>query len=281
MAEAPGLGIVAGTGALPRMLAEAEAEAGRPYRVILFGDEARDWTDAHPLIRVPFEKPGRLFAELRSAGCGRIVFAGWMGRPRPDPLRFDLTALRLAARILPALRGGDDALLRVLAETFEGAGFEMVAPHALLEGLVQPAGVPTRAAPGDADRADAARAEELVAAIGAVDVGQAAVVGQGLCLGLESIAGTDALLDYVAATRDGRLPDPEGALGLLFKAPKPGQDWRVDLPAIGPETVTRAAAAGLGGIVVEAGGVLILAREEVVARADAAGLFLWVREPGG
>ena len=74
-------------------------------------------------------------------------------------------------------------------------------------------------------------------------------------------------------------PDPAGARGVLFKGPKPGQDRRLDLPAIGPDTLRGAAAAGLAGVAVEAGGVMILGRAATVAAADAAGLFLWAREP--
>jgi DUF1009 family protein len=65
---------------------------------------------------------------------------------------------------------------------------------------------------------------------------------------------------------------------VLFKGPKPGQDRRMDLPAIGPSTVVRASEAGLAGIVVEAGGVLMLERPATLAAADAAGLFIWGRE---
>ena len=66
-------------------------------------------------------------------------------------------------------------------------------------------------------------------------------------------------------------------MGVLYKAPKPGQDLRLDLPAIGPSTVQGAAAAGLAGVAVQADGVMILGFAETVAAADAAGLFLWGR----
>ena len=67
--------------------------------------------------------------------------------------------------------------------------------------------------------------------------------------------------------------------GLLFKAPKPGQDRRIDLPAIGPATVDAAARAGLAGIAFEAGGTLLLTPESTAAAAREAGLFLWSRAP--
>ncbi|MEM9048191.1 MAG: UDP-2,3-diacylglucosamine diphosphatase LpxI [Pseudomonadota bacterium] len=270
------MGIIAGAGELPRLIAQVCADRGQPHLVIGFqGAGAGDWVDAHPHARPPFEKPGKLFAALRSAGCDRVTFAGAMQRPRLDPLRFDLTALRLAPRILPILRRGDDATLRGLAAVFEAEGFSVVPPHGELEGLLAPEGVLGVNAPSPADRADAARAAILAAGIGALDVGQAAVVAQGLCLGLESLAGTDALLAYVAQTADALRPDPDGGRGVLVKLPKPGQDWRLDLPAIGPETVRKAARAGLAGIAVGAGGVLILGLKETVAEADRAGLFLW------
>ncbi|MBL3554656.1 LpxI family protein, partial [Rhodovulum sulfidophilum] len=124
-----------------------------------------------------------------------------------------------------------------------------------------------------------ARAAAIVAALGASDLGQGAVVAQGLCLAVETLPGTDAMLAWVADVAGACRPDPKGAKGVLCKAPKPSQDRRVDLPAIGPATVEAAHRAGLAGIAVEAGGVLVLEPEETLARADALGLFLWVREP--
>ncbi len=136
----------------------------------------------------------------------------------------------------------------------------------------------TAAQPGKADEKDATRAAAIVAALGQADVGQGAVVAQGLCLALETLPGTDAMLRFVAGLDDLR-PDPKGAKGLLYKAPKPGQERRVDLPALGPGTVRAAAEAGLGGIAFEAGGVMLLDRDQMLAEADRLGLFLWAREP--
>ncbi|MEL6677761.1 MAG: UDP-2,3-diacylglucosamine diphosphatase LpxI [Pseudomonadota bacterium] len=270
--------IVAGAGVLPKILAQEELVAGRGHLVIAFEGIAPDWIDAHPHAIVPFEKPGRLLRALKEAGIARVCFAGGMQRPRLSPLRFDATLLRWAPRLLPALKGGDDALLRLLAEFFEANGYDVVAAHDLSDALMEPAGVPTKAHPTQADRSDAARARAVLDALAPHDVGQAAVVGQGLCLGIETVQGTDALLRFVAQN-DAALPDPEGARGVLVKLPKRGQDTRLDMPAIGPETIRRVADAGLGGLVIEAGGVMVLGREEVIALADAAGLFILSEAP--
>ena len=72
----------------------------------------------------------------------------------------------------------------------------------------------------------------------------------------------------------------KGAGAILYKAPKPGQDRRADLPTIGPKTVEGAARAGLRGIVVAAGGVIVLERARVIEMCAQAGLFLVVQDAG-
>lgn len=271
-----GLAIVAGRGELPRLLAEACARRGRPYRVVVFEGVELPWLAGHPSIAASFEKPGRLFAALRAAGLGAVTFAGGLARPAIRPLRFDLKMLCLAPRLLRGIRSGDDATLRLVASIFEAEGFRIEAAQEILPELPATPGIHSRAMPSDADRADAARAAAIVAAMGTVDVGQAAVVAGGVCLGIESIQGTDAMLAFVAATDRAVRPK---ARGVLFKGPKPTQDLRMDFPAIGPGTLENAARAGLAGVVVAAGGVMILDRAATVAAADAHGLFLWSRPP--
>ncbi|MEM6466449.1 MAG: UDP-2,3-diacylglucosamine diphosphatase LpxI [Pseudomonadota bacterium] len=271
------LAIVAGSGVLPRMLAEDCALKGQPYRVVQFEGVPLDWVADHPVIEAIFEKPGRLFADLKAANCADVTFAGGMTRPKLSPFKFDFKGLRLAPSLFSALRSGDDRALRIINGIFEAEGLRIRAPHELLEKLLMAEGTPTKATPSKNDQADAQRAAQIVQALGEVDVGQGAVVAQGLCLGTESIQGTDAMLAFVANSDPSVRPDPDGAKGVLLKAPKPGQDWRVDLPAIGPDTLTRAKDAGLAGVVVQADGVLVLGLEETVARADELGLFLWGR----
>ncbi|MFT3974511.1 MAG: UDP-2,3-diacylglucosamine diphosphatase LpxI [Amaricoccus sp.] len=270
-----GLAIVAGRGELPRLLAEACATRGRPYRVVVFEGVELAWLDGHPSIAARFEKPGRLFAALREAGMEAVVFAGGLARPAIRPLAFDLKMLCLAPRLLKGIRAGDDTTLRLVAQIFEAEGLRVEAAQDILPELPATPGVHGDVLPSDADRADAARAAAIVAAMGAADVGQAAVVAGGICLGLESIQGTDAMLGFVAATDPGLRPR---ARGVLYKGPKPAQDRRMDFPAIGPGTLAAAAKAGLAGVVVEAGGVMILDHAATVAAANAAGLFLWARE---
>lgn len=207
---------------------------------------------------------------LTDRGVTQVVFAGAVRRPRLDPELFDSRTATLVPRIVTAMRQGDDAALREVVLLFEEAGLQVVAVADVVPDLVPGPGI-LAGLPGSRDRADAARAAQIVAGLGGLDIGQGAVVRDGLAVAVETLPGTEAMLAFAALHRD--------AGGVLYKAPKPGQERRIDLPAIGPETVAQAAAAGLGGIAWEAGGVMLIDRAETVARAEAAGLFLWARDP--
>lgn len=264
-----GLAIIGGTGALPGLVRAARPDA---LTVSFHGVEAAPFDG--PRLDARFEKIGALFDGLREADIGEIVFAGAIGRPALDPTQFDAKLLSIAPKVLPALGGGDDALLRAVIGIFEDEGFAVRGAHEVAGGLVAEAGHIAGPEPSKKDLADADRAAEILAALAPVDVAQGAVVAGGLCLGIETIQGTDALLRFVAETPD-RLR--RGAKGVLVKLPKAGQDLRVDMPAIGPATIEGAHAAGLSGIVIAAGGTLLLDAPAIRDAAEAAGLFLIAR----
>jgi len=261
------LGIIAGRGVLPGLLLAAAPGA---TAVVLDGIEP-DLPEGTARIPASLEKIGRMFSDLRAAGITEIVMAGAVDRPALNPAKFDLKMLGLAPSLLKAFRQGDDGLLRRVISIFEGEGFRVIGVADVAPGLVAGEGRIAGKAPDKAMRADAARGWAILDALGPLDVGQAAVVAGGLCLGIETIQGTDALLGFAGATEARKRP--EG--GVLVKGPKPGQELRVDMPTIGPATVDRAAAAGLSGIALAAGTVLVLDRAEVEARAKAHGLSLW------
>lgn len=265
-----GTAIIAGAGALPAAVAAAV-----PGAVVAALDGFAP-EGVVPDITFRVERLVPFLDALAARGVGRVVMAGAVRRPRLDPALFDPATAQLLPRLLPALQAGDDATLRAVVALFEEAGFAVAGVDEVAPALVPGAGV-IEGAPGPRDEADAARAAAIVAALGAVDVGQGAVVAQGLCLAVEALPGTDAMLRGVAALDPRLRPDPARGRGLLWKAPKPGQERRVDLPALGPATVRAVAAAGLGGIAWEAGGVICLDLPRMRDEARAAGLFLWAR----
>lgn len=273
-AESP-LAVIAGGGAVPLAVANAASRQGR--RVVMF--PVRGWAD--PGAMQPFThywlslvQAGRFLRYARKEGCREVVFVGTAVRPPLRSLRLDWTTIRLLPRILRAYRGGDDHLLSNIAQAFEDHGFRILGAHEVAPEILMPAGAVGSVAPSDRDHADIARGLALLAATGPFDMGQGVVVAANQVLAVEAAEGTDAMLARIADLRvAGRIATPTG-VGVLVKAPKPQQDRRFDLPAIGPRTIEGAARAGLAGIAVVAGGSIVADPALAVAAADKAKLFV-------
>ncbi|MFC0388660.1 LpxI family protein [Muricoccus vinaceus] len=271
--EAP-VAIVAGGGAMPLRVAAACRATGRPYVAVLLEGFARpeEWRGV-PQITIRLGAAGAGIDWMKRQGAHQIVLVGDIRRPSILSLRPDAGAAKHLARIGMKAFSGDDTLLSAVRQMLREEGFDPVGPTRFLAEAQSPAGLLTQAGPNAMALADIARGVAVVRALGALDVGQGAVVQQGLVLGVEAIEGTDALLSRVGTLRR------EGPGGVLVKLVKPGQDREVDMPALGPRTVENAVAAGLAGIAFEAEGALLLDRAQMVAHADSAGLFLLAIRP--
>ena len=252
--------IIAGSGALPLTLADALTD---PVFVTLTDVPAPAGV-AH--VRARVEKLGQLFKILKAENISDVTFAGAMARPKINPLKLDRHAMRLAL----SLGKGDDALLREVIALFEEQGFAVKAADEICPSLTLPAGTRWGRQPSDEEQADIARAAAILAALAPHDVGQGAVCAGGQVLGIETLQGTDALLRFVGETPEALRRAP----GVFVKAPKAGQDMRIDMPTIGIQTAEHVIAAGLGGIAIPAGQVLVLEPEALRARIEEAGLFL-------
>lgn len=272
---APKLGILAGGGDLPARLAAAVRGTGRAVFIVAFEGQTDPAAVAgFPHLWSRFGAAGTIIARLKAEGVGDLVFAGPVRRPSFSELLPDWRTTKFLARVgTRAL--GDDGLLRSVARELEDEGFRVVGLHEILGDLLTPVGLVGARAPDEEARRDIARAVEVARGLGALDVGQGCVVQQGIVLAVEAIEGTDAMLERCA---DLRRP---GGGGVLVKVQKPQQDRRLDLPTIGAVTVEKAAAAGLVGIAVQAGGSLIVDRAAVGALADRLGLFVTGIEVSG
>ncbi|SER46083.1 hypothetical protein SAMN04490244_101128 [Tranquillimonas rosea] len=273
------LALIAGQGRLPELLADTLDAGSAPWLLCAMEGAPCTVPDAGRECRsFRIERLGTFLQDLRREGATEVCFAGAVRRPDIDPTAIDAATAPLVPRLSQAMKDGDDTTLRTVLALFEEAGLTPRAAHELRPDLLVEPGCLTRAEPSVRDRADIDRAARIVGALGAADVGQSCVVAQGQALAVEALPGTDRMLATLPGLADIR-PDPAAGRGILYKAPKPGQDHRVDLPTIGPDTVAGALRAGLSGLAVEAGGVLVLDRDRVCADCDAAGLFLWGHVP--
>ncbi|MCE0504932.1 UDP-2,3-diacylglucosamine diphosphatase LpxI [Roseivivax sp. GX 12232] len=257
------LALIAGRGALPGAVVSA---AEGPVVVAALADSPPD--SLTPDLSFRLETLGTLIADLKARGVTALCLCGGIDRPVIDPSRIDAATAPLVPRLTDALALGDDGALRIVLALFEESGFAILPAHEAAPELLLPEGVPTTRHPDDSHAEAALLGDAVLTEMAAADLGQACVIAGGKVVAREEEAGTDALLAGL----------PEAARGgLLYKAPKPGQDRRADLPTVGPETLRGAARAGLSGLILEAGGVLVLDQPRSMAEAEAAGLFLWSR----
>lgn len=262
------LGIIAGSGDLPRLLIEACRVSGRECHVIaLEGHADPDAVQDVPHNWLRLGAAGKAIEIGRALKVRDVVLAGGIERPSLSSLRPDWRTVQFIAK-LGRKSLGDDGILRLIIAEFEAEGFRVIGPDTVLEDLKPKPGLLGKHAPDQTAKDDIARGRDVLRSLSAADVGQAVVVQQGLILGVEAIEGTDALLARCGPLRR------EGDGGVLIKLSKRGQDKRADLPTIGPDTVSAAAAAGLRGIAVEADATLVVDRARVVELADQNGLFL-------
>lgn len=267
--------IVAGSGRLPLDVAEELAARGRkPFVVMMKGEVDAAGLSAFDHEELAIENIAGLGAILKRQGITHAVLAGGIGRrPKLTALKPSLALMRFLPRVLAGLIKGDDGALRALGGGLESIGIKLVGAHEIAPDLLATEGQMAGAPPQRSDWRDIEAAEAAARAIGALDIGQAAVAIGGRAIALEGIEGTDALLERVRDLR------PHGRLagktrGVLVKCAKPGQELRMDLPTIGPKTVVEAHAAGLAGIAVEAERSLVLDLAGVIAEADRLGLFV-------
>lgn len=269
------IALIAGTGALPGLLVDALSAAGDPPVVCEMEGFVPDIRADLPRLRFRIETLGTFLDTLKARGISRICMAGAVRRPQIDPGAIDVLTAPLVPRLIDAMAKGDDGTLRGIIAIFEERGFEVVGADRFLPHLLPQSGGLTRRTASPTQQADAQVGQAEIATMGRTDTGQACVVLSGVVMAREDAGGTDAMLERLLNA--GWSAPTGNSAGILFKATKPTQDRRADLPVIGPTTARLAGKAGLAGIVIQAGAVMVIDLPQVVRILDAQNMFLWVR----
>jgi UDP-2,3-diacylglucosamine hydrolase len=268
------LGLIAGAGDLPLRLAQHCQNSGIALHVSRITGVTDAAMKAFPGAESPLAAIGERIKALKADKVDALVFAGLVNRPDFSALKPDWRGAMALPGIIAEARKGDDALLRAILAEFEKDGFVVLAPDDVLVDLLAEEGLIAGPEPRDTDRADIDKALEISLETGRLDIGQGAIVCDGLVLAVEAQEGTDRMLARVAELSTDIRGTKDARRGVLCKRAKPQQERRIDLPTIGLRTIEGAARAGLAGIVVEAGGALIIDRPAVQAAASEAGLFV-------
>jgi len=262
----PRLGLIAGNGVFPVLVARGAREAGVEVVAVAHQGET-DPTLAAEVASCTWVRVGELgkiIKTFKQSGIDRAVMAGGIKKARLfRGFRPDLRGAAFLARMRTL---HDDKLLRGIADELHFEGIEVVSATELLPRLVPAPGPLTRRGPSARRRADVEFGLAVAKAIGAFEVGQTVVVKDGLVLAVEAVEGTDA-----AIRRGGELGRGDA---VVVKVSKPGQDLRFDVPAVGPETIRLMAEVGAAVLAIEAGRTIVLDRERVVAEAERAGIAI-------
>lgn len=268
------LGIIAGGGHIPGQILQACHRQNRPVFVVILEDFVDDQSlyQADHVV-TSMTRVGTIIQSMKKADCRHVCLIGTVKKPSFYGLIPDARGAKLLPKLLAAKGRGDDALLKVIVAELEQEGFIVQGADEVLADLSAPSGLIGSVMPDEDAKSDIRLGFEVARTLGQLDIGQAVIVQQGVVLGVEAIEGTNALIKRCA-----ELTFKDGPGGVLVKACKPQQDKRVDLPTIGPQTLTLASQAGLQGIAVQEGAALMADIDQMHNKAQELGLFVWVSD---
>jgi hypothetical protein len=253
------LALIAGNGVYPFAMARAARAAGVGRLVAVAFTGETDPALAGLVEEIEWMRVGQLgkmLGFLEKSGARRAVMAGQIAPKNLFDLRPDFKALFLLAR-LP--RRNAESIFGAIADEMKAIGVELVPATTYLEEHLAPAGLIAGPRPKARVEEDLRYGFQIAKESSRLDIGQTVVVKNGTVLAVEAFEGTNE-----AIKRGGALGRGDA---VMVKVSKPNQDFRFDVPVIGPLTLEAARAAGLRAIGVEAGKTLLLERERLAALA--------------
>jgi DUF1009 family protein len=258
------LGLIAGNGRFPFLVATAARRKGRRVAVMAIREEASPELESHAdeWHWVGLGQLGRLISLLHAAGVSEAVMAGQVKhRQIFAGIVPDMRLLGVLARLATK---NTDSIIGAIADVLASEGITLLSSVTLLDDELATAGTMTRRQPTGEQRRDIAYGEKIARVLAGLDLGQAVAVKAQAAVALEAMEGTDEMI-----ARAGRVA---GAGLTIVKVSKPHQDMRFDVPVVGTGTLEAMQAAGAGVLAVDAGRTLLLGREGFLVRADGAGI---------
>ena len=275
MAESKTLGLIAGQGRLPFMVADGAQKAG--LRVVCVGlngscdPELADHVDV--FLTGAILRPGGWMRKLRKYGVAGTIMVGRVAKTRMyAPWRIirnlpDWRALRIWYCRLRKTDKRDDTVLRAIADELASGQIYLEDSTMYCKEHLADEGVMTKCKPGPFAAGDIEFGWDIVKQLGALDIGQAIAVKEKEIIAVEAIEGTAQMIE-----RAGTLCKKGG--WTLIKAAKPQQDMRFDVPCIGPDTIEALAKNGGKCIAVQKGKTLLLDKPDTIELANRLGVAI-------
>jgi len=258
--EKEALGLIAGGGVFPLMVADAARDRG--LRVVAVAHEG----ETDPLLAekvdeiawIKLGQLGHLLKVLKKAGVTKTVMAGTINKKKMfENVRPDLRGLTLMSKLAIF---HDDDILRAVAGELQREGIHIVSSAEHLPELLAPRGNLTRRKPNQEEREDVEFGWKIAKELGRLDIGQCVVVRRKTVLAMEAIEGTNETI-----LRGGKLAKEKA---VVVKVSKPNQDMRFDVPAVGPDTIEVMAQVKASVLAIEAGKTLIFDKLGMISYAD-------------
>lgn len=264
------LAIIAGKGELPKMIIKKCQQQDREFLVILIENEPSnsDFTEFNPHI-IGFGEISKALEILKTNNVKELVFAGGVTKPSMAGMKVDRKGAFLVSKILGNKFFGDNNLLSTIINFFEKEGFKVVGADQIIDDLVAKKGVLGSVKLSSEMQKDIEIGHHALEVMSDLDIGQSIVVQQKQIVGVEAIEGTDALIK-----RCKDLQFKQGSKMVLVKMKKQNQNTKIDLPALGVQTIENLANSGFAGVAVQANYCLIINQKEVIKLADEKGIFV-------
>jgi len=265
------LGLIAGNGRFPFLVAQAARRSGRRVVAVAVQEEASPdlAADVDEFHWVGLGQLGRCISLLKTAEVHEAVMAGQIKhRQLFSGIVPDLKLLGVLARLVTR---NTDSLIGGVADALAAAGIRLLPSIALLTEELARGGAMTRRRPSGSEEKDIAYGERIARALAGLDLGQSVAVKEQAAVALEAMEGTDEVI-----RRAGRLA---GAGVAVVKVSKPSQDLRFDVPVVGLGTLAAMEEAGARVLAIDSGRTLMIERLAVEARADELGIAIWGLDP--
>lgn len=248
--------MIAGNGIYPEIFAGAARKAGVSTLVAAaFQGETEpslaESVDAIEWLRVG--QLGKMIKFFKANGVENAVMTGQIAPKNLFDLRPDLRLLKMLGKVKER---NAESLFGAIAAELEKDGIGLLPATTFLDDLLPGAGHVCGPHLDERQESDAGFGFHIAKEVSRLDIGQTVVVKKGTVLAVEAFEGTNE-----AIKRGGALGKGEA---MMVKVSKPNQDFRFDVPVVGPDTVRTAAEAGVNAIVVEAGSTLLLGKDEIV-----------------
>jgi DUF1009 family protein len=260
------LGIIAGGGKFPMLVAESARREGYPVIAVAHYNETDPALEekVDKIIWVKLGQLGQLINALKKNRVTKALMAGSIKKQRMfSKIRPDMTGLALMSKIAMF---HDDGILKALANAFESKGIEIISCIAFLPELLAERGCLTRKKPTKGEKKDIEFGWQMAKELGRLDIGQCVVVREKTVLALEAIEGTDQTI-----LRGGKLAREKA---VVVKVSKPNQDLRFDIPTVGLKTVEVMSEVKASVLAVEAEKSLMFDKPEMIASADRSGISI-------